>query len=143
MKTTDYRSDELSRVDATDLEGIYAELRERERLQREWKWAVRNEFWRMSGHGTGQRYKARYRKAFRNGDMTYLNAFDVITDELCETFPELAGDDACQRVFDLIAEGVDRMPAAEETYRKAVDRLLDEPGREEPVSVCEFEDVPF
>jgi hypothetical protein len=124
----DYRKDELEAlgVAAAQIDATYWELRERERQQREWKWNVRDTFFSLSGCGTGQRYKTIHRRALTEGDMTNLPSFDVLTCEMVAFFPELDCGDACQRLFELVCEPYDRLPPAADSYREAIDRVLDD-----------------
>lgn len=133
--TPGYRQDELDAagIMPEQIACIYGELRHRERLRREWKWSLRGHFFAMTSCKTGQRYKAHHRRAFADGDMTCLPSFDVLAQEIASHYPELSGDDCCQRLFDLISERVDRLPPAEDTYRNAIDTILDDAT----VGVCE------
>lgn len=128
MITNDYRQDEVTAMGLTaeQIAAHYGELREQERLQREWKWNIRDAAASMYGGMNVREFKNRNRRAFNCGDMTNIPGFDSMAQELASWFPELDDDDKCQRLFDLLREPFDRLPPAEDTYREAIDRLLDD-----------------
>lgn len=107
-----------------DIRALYCELRERDTLAREWKWAIRSDAFDRSGYGRS--FKSVYRRAFADGDMTQIPCFDMLAQELSWEHPELTRDgDPATALWELLSEPVDRLPAAADTYRETIDLLAD------------------
>lgn len=57
----------------------------------------------------------------RGKDLTAIPGYDTIAQELTWQFPEYAGPDGTERLWDFLLSPYDRMPPTDELYRKALD----------------------
>ena len=76
-------------------------------------------FWR---HGFYATFKARLA---RGADYTIIPGYDEIAQEIATEFPEYAGDDGTERLWDFLLSPYDKMPSRDEMLRKAADLVAD------------------
>jgi len=72
-------------------------------------------FWR---HGFAKRWGARVDR----GDYTAVPGYDEIAQAIATQFPEYAGDDGTERLFDFLLSPYDRIPGRPELLERALDR---------------------
>ena len=102
-----------------DLKQMEREKRQRANEVREAAWCIATSrgcwpFWR---HGFLSRYG---RLVARGDDITSIPRYDTIAQEVGWYFPEYADDDGTQRLWDFLLSPYDRLPPAEELWRKAL-----------------------
>ena len=86
---------------------------------------------------------SRNHKAFRDGDYTQLDKFDLVARTIAGRYPEMLGDPdddgARQRLYDFLAAGSPPLPSREDTYRESLDSLV----RKKEDGASGGDDVPF
>ena len=84
-------------------------------------------FWR---HG----FVSRWGRQVDRHDYTAIPAYDEIAQEIATEFPEYA--DGAQELFDFLLSPYDRLPVADQLYRRAMDHV--ETRKPEPAD-CSFD----
>ena len=117
---------------------VYCELRVMEIAKRERVNEVREAAWMMATasrpnawpfwrHG----FVSRWGRQVDLHDYTAIPGYDEIHQAIATQFPEYAGPDGTERLFDLLLSPYDRLPTADQLYRRAMDHL--EARKPEPV----------
>lgn len=131
---------------------IYTELKAEERGKRERPNEVRAAAWTMHTasvpgcwpfwrHGFLSRFGRRIAKG---ADHTVVAGYDEIAQQIGTWFPEYADDDGTERLWDFLLSPYDKMPPAEELYRKAIDRAeLIEADKTTSTSTSTVTSTPF
>jgi len=117
-----------------DEKAIAFETRQRPSEIRATAWhihtASRPKCWPFWRHGFAARFASRLA---RGADHTIVPGYDEISQQIGTAFPEYAGDDGTERLFDFLFSPYDKMPGREELYRRAMDRVEYESQHAEPV----------
>ncbi len=109
---------------------LVAELKEREIAQRERPNAIRRDAWEMATfnspgcwpfwrHGFASRFGRRVERS----DFTAIPGYDEISQQIASEYPEYSDDDGTERLFEFLLSDYDKLPAAEDIYRRAIDRV--------------------
>lgn len=114
-----------------DVADVYRELKELERAKRERANEVRRAAWEMATASTPASWPfwrhgflARWgQRIARGSDYTCIPAYDEIGQEIASLFPEYDTDDGTERLFAFLLSPYDRLPATEQLYRRAMDRV--------------------
>ena len=81
-------------------------------------------FWR---HGFLSRWGQRIA---RGADHTIVPGYDEISQEIASEFPEYAGDDGTERLWDFLLSPYDRLPSREDLYLAALDLVASHQHKE-------------
>jgi hypothetical protein len=113
-----------------DVQDAYRDLKSQEWENRQYPNEIRQAAWTMATgstpgawpfwrHGFTSRWGARVERS----DFTAVPGYDEIAQEIGSLFPEYAGPDGTERLFEFLFSPYRRMPLAETLYRQAIDRL--------------------
>jgi len=123
------------------VQDAYRQIKEDEREKRERPNAIRERAWCMAvpvgwhpfwSFG----FQSQWGKKVAELDHTVIPGYDEIAQEIGWEFPEYANDTGTERLFDFLLSPYDRMPSAEEMYRRAMDRVEFEITTSEPVETA-------
>lgn len=108
----------------------YCELREMETVKRERPNEVRQVAWTLATASTPgswpfwrHGFVSRWGRRVDQHDYTVIPAYDEIAQEIATEFPEYAGPDGAQELFDFLLSPYDRLPTADQLYRRAMDHV--------------------
>ena len=135
-----------------DVIAVYRELKQTERDRREYPNAIRSTAWMIATASTPgswpfwrHGFASRWGRKVAEGDHTLVPGYDEIAQQIATAFPEYAGDDGTERLFDFLFSPYDRLPSRAEMLRKALDLAEhwlntgdDEPTKNENLEPLEF-----
>lgn len=106
-----------------EVKSLEWEKRQRPNEVREaaWCFATPRGCWPFWRHGFLSRFGKRFA---RGGDLTHIPKYDTIAQELSWYFPEYAGPDGTERLWEFLMSPYDRMPDRERMYVRALNTVL-------------------
>ena len=114
----------------SDVRDAAGELREMEVVKRERPNEIRAVAWMLATASTPgswpfwrHGFVSRWGRRVDLHDYTAIPGYDEIGQAIATQFPEYAGPDGTEQLFDFLLSPYDRLPTAEQLYRRAMDHL--------------------